>query len=321
MSRLPPLNSLKAFEAAARHKGFIGASEELHVSRGAISRHVKILEEFLGVELFVRHAQGVRLTASGSQLLPVLTEAFGLITKEATRLTASASDLRIICPPGTSIRWLLPKLEDFRNNHPEIRIKLTTDFHAGGGFDPTEADVGFSVTNWSNRARNLEVLTLFPTRLTPMCTPNYVARNGVKSTADLAKCNLLHETKARADWAAWVKAFGPEAVDPNSGQDFPNIDMATKAALMDIGALMGDLVLCREELESGALIAPFPDLVCDSPMGGICLLGERETWTTPKVEAFKSWAYAVAAKDRSAGGSSSLCNDETMTQVSSTTPR
>ncbi|SDZ55351.1 transcriptional regulator, LysR family [Jannaschia faecimaris] len=300
MSKLPPLNALKAFEAAARHEGFVEASEELHVSRGAISRHVKILEEHLGVQLFVRHAQGVALTTAGSQLLPVLTEAFGLIAKEAARLATTASELRVICPPGTSIRWLIPKLEDFRRIHPEIRLKLTTDFYAGSGFDPTEADVGFSVTNWPNRKQDLAILTLFPARLTPMCTADYRVRTSLQTPEDLAKTELLHETKQRADWAAWINAFMLDTVDPTSGHDFPNIDMATKAALMGVGVVMGDLVLCREELESGALIAPFPDMVCDSPLGGVCLLGERDKWSSPKVEAFKSWAYASAAQDLAA---------------------
>jgi LysR family glycine cleavage system transcriptional activator len=88
--RLPPLNALRAFEAAARHDGFIGASDELNVTRGAISRQVKVLEEHLGVALFTRHAQGVRLTAAGRQLQPVLAEAFRSIASEAHRLRSDA---------------------------------------------------------------------------------------------------------------------------------------------------------------------------------------------------------------------------------------
>ena len=118
MRQMPPLNALRAFEAAARHGGFIGASEELNVTRGAISRHVRLLEDHLGVQLFVRLAQGVRLTAAGRQLQPVLTEAFAMIVREADRISSDAAELRIICPPGTSIRWLLPRLEDFRSVTP-----------------------------------------------------------------------------------------------------------------------------------------------------------------------------------------------------------
>ena len=300
MSRLPPLNALRAFEAAARHGGFIGASEELHVTRGAISRHVKLLEDHLGVPLFVRLPQGVRLTEAGERFYPVLTDAFGQIATEADRLTRNAAELRVICPPGTSTRWLLPKLDSFQTAHPEVRLRLTTDFYDDLGFDPIDADVGFSVSNWPNRSPDLEVLTLFPTLLTPACAPGYFREKALTKPEDLAGCTLLHESRSHADWTDWAAAFCPDGVDPKSGQDFPNIDMATKAAVMGVGVVMADLVLCREELETGALVAPFPDLVLPSPMGGVCLLGGRETWHSPKVEAFRSWAYETAEQDRAA---------------------
>lgn len=298
MSRLPPLNALRAFEAAARHGGFVGASEELHVTRGAISRHVKVLEEHLGVPLFVRQAQGVRLTSAGRSLLPVVSEAFGLIARAAERISSDDTELRVICPPGTSIRWLLPRLEDFRAAHPELRLRLTTDFYPDGGFDPVEADVGFSVTNWPSRSKTLESQTLFPIFLTPACAPGYLRERSLYSPEALATCELLHETKTHTDWMAWWDRFRPAGVDPATGQDFPNLDIATKAAVMGVGVVMADLVLCREELEAGLLVAPFPDMVCQSPLGGICLIGGREKWHTPKVASFRSWAYDSAEVDR-----------------------
>lgn len=298
MTQLPPLNSLKAFEAAARHGGYIAASEELHVTRGAISRHVKQLETHLGVQLFERRAQGVRLTNSGRELLTVLTEAFGMISAETQRLSINASELRVICPPGTSIRWLLPKLEGFRTAHPDIDVKLTTDFHSDKGFNPPETDIGFSVTNWPNSARDLEVLTIFPTLLTPACTPDYIDKHALHSPSQLASCNLLHEAKHPLDWREWINQYAPDSMDARSGQDFPNIDMAVKAAVMGLGVVMANLILCREELENGTLVAPFPDMICEASDGGICLLGTSSAWTTPKVEAFRSWVYEVSEKDR-----------------------
>lgn len=300
MARLPPLNALRAFEAAARHRGFVGASEELNVTRGAISRHVKLLEGHLGVQLFERRAQGVRLTPAGTAFLPTVAEAFAMIGRAAEDVSADANELRVVCPPGTSIRWLLPKLEGFREACPEFILRLTTDFYPDGGFDPINADIGFSVSNVSNRSRDLEVQTLFPIRLTPACTPDYRRDKSLTSPAALAGCELLHETRHHADWRTWVDAFRPEGVDPTKGQEFPNIDMATKAAVMGVGVVMADLVLCRDELRSGTLVAPFPDMVCKSPDGGICLVAGRHKWHAPKVEAFRSWAHAIAEADRSA---------------------
>ena len=300
MKRMPPLNALRAFEAAARHGGFIGASDELNVTRGAISRHVKLLEDHLGVELFVRLAQGVRLTTAGRQLQPVLSEAFALILREAERLSSDASELRIICPPGTSIRWLLPRLEDFRRRHPDLQVRLTTDFHSDGGFDPFESDIGFSVANWANRVKPLEMQELFPVLLTPACAPAYMKEKPLTAPNDLTTCNLLHETRNHTDWSDWARDFPEVGIDPAVGQDFPNIDIATKAAVMGIGVVMADLVLCREELGAGTLIAPFPEMVSESPLGGICLIGGTEKWSLPKVKAFRSWAFDSSEADRAA---------------------
>ena len=296
--RLPPLNALRAFEAAARHQGFIGASEELHVTRGAISRQVKLLEDHLGVLLFTRQPKGVKLTAAGKQLLPVLSEAFKQIKQGAEQVTSSASDLRVICPPATSIRWLIPRLENFRRRHPEIRVRLTTDFYGDIGFDSSEYDIGFSVENWPNRSDGIKIQTLFPVLLTPACSPDLLnSGEPIVSPNDISKYTLLHETPSRLDWAAWVEDYNPEGINPDSGEDFPNLDIAAKAAVMGTGFVMADLLLCREELEAGLLIAPFNDLITESPFGGICILGVSEKWNEPKVEAFRTWTLEVAKND------------------------
>ena len=300
MARLPPLNALRAFEAAARHRGFVGASEELNVTRGAISRHVKLLEDHLGVQLFERLAQGVRLTPAGTALLPTVSEAFRMIRHASEEVSADANELRVVCPPGTSIRWLLPKVEAFREAYPAFKLHLTTDFYPDSGFDPINADIGFSISNFPARSHDLEVQTLFPILITPACSPDYRRDKSLTSPEALAVCELLHETKSHADWRTWIDAFRPIGVDPADGQEFPNIDIATKAAVMGVGVVMADLVLCRDELQSGTLVAPFPDMVCKSPDGGICLLAGRHKWHSPKVEAFRSWAWEIAEADRSA---------------------
>ena len=299
--RPPPPNALRAFEAAARHGGFIAAAEELHVTRGAVSRHVKLLEEHLGVALFHRQAQGVTLTAAGRQLGAVLSEAFGTIQREVERIAADASVLRVLCPPATSIRWLIPRLDGFRRQHPEIRLQLTTDFHNDRGFAPNAYDIGFSVANWPNRTRNVVTETLFPVLLTPACAPRLLeGRAPLRDPAELAGFRLLHETADHDDWTDWLRAFAVPGVDPDAGDDFPNLDMATKAAVMGAGMVMADLVLNREELDTGALVAPFADRICESPMGGVCLIAARDKWDEPKVRAFRTWAGAHAAEETAA---------------------
>jgi DNA-binding transcriptional LysR family regulator len=294
--RLPPLNALRAFEAAARHGGFVGAAEELHVTRGAVSRHVKGLEADLGVALFVRKAQGVRLTAAGARLLPILTEAFGRMSAELTRIRMDARDLRVLCPPATSIRWLLPRMQTFRQAHPDLRLRLTTDFHGEGGFDDSSYDIAFSLEHWPGRPEEVACQPLFPVRLTPACSPTLLERVGpLDGPGDLAGLDLLHETAARLDWTAWVEAHGlASAIDAGTGPVFPNLDMAMRAAIMGLGVVMADLVLCREELESGLLVTPFPDLLCEGTFGDICLLARSDRWHEPAIARFRTWAAGIA---------------------------
>lgn len=296
--RLPPLNALRAFEAAARHGGFVGAAGELHVTRGAISRQVRLLEDHLGTPLFRRHGKGVELTEAGRRLLPVLTDSFGRILDESRRIAAGTDDLRIICPPATSIRWLIPRLEGFRRRHPDIRVRLTTDFHGDFGFDPHAHDLGFSVTNWPNRARDLEVQPFLPVRLTPACAPALLSGDPpLARPADLARHTLLHETPRHTDWRTWLEAFPVPGVDPDTGDEFTNLDMATKAAVMGTGVVMADLALNRDELLAGTLVRPFPGMVAPAPTGDICLIGARERWNDPRVAAFRAWVAETARSE------------------------
>ena len=296
--QLPPPNALRAFEAAARHNGYVGASEELHVTRGAISRHVKLLEEHLGVALFRRHPKGVELTEAGRRLLPVVSDAFGRITREVERITSAASDLRIICPPATSIRWLIPRLDDFRQNHPDIHIRLTTDFYGGSGFDMAEYDLGFSIGSAKDRGPEISVQTLFPMLVAPACAPSLMhGPHALRDPGDLAGVTLLHDTPKRLDWANWIEAVEIDGLDPSEGDEFPNLDMSTKAAAMGAGVIIADLVLCGEELANGALVLPFPDLTIPSISKDVCLIGPSDRWGSPKVRAFRDWAQAEAQKD------------------------
>lgn len=288
MMRLPPLNALRAFEAAARHEGFIAAADELFVTRGAISRQVKILEDHIGVQLFHRNARGVELTAAGQRLYPVLTGAFAMMQREVEQIAADASELRVICPPTLSIRWLLPQLEQFRAAHPEIKLQLTTDFYSSKGFRGAEYDLGISVENRVGRPPDIEVLPLFEMVLAPACAPSLLPALA-DGPAALAGQRLLHESPRRFDWATWVQHFGVEQVDPASGEAFPNLDMATRAAVIGAGVVMADLVLCHEELARGDLVLPFPEMTCGTPDGAYALIGERQKWNDPKVAAFRDW--------------------------------
>jgi LysR family glycine cleavage system transcriptional activator len=296
--KLPPLNALRAFEAAARHGGFTGAADELCVTRGAISRHVKLLEEHLGVALFRRLPQGIELTEQGRRFLPILTNAFDSISQGARSISSDRLDLRIICPPTLSIRWLIPKLGQFRARYSDIRVRLTTEFFGWDDFQSGAFDLGFSVEHFGQRPAEIEVLPMFPMLIVPACAPVLMEDpTALSKPEDLANFTLLHEDPDRHDWTSWLKAFGVKGVDPHSGEVFPNLDMAVKAAVMGLGVVMGDIVLTRNEFETGQLVMPFENLRCETDWGKFCLVGLSDRWRDPKIEAFRSWVAEVAAKD------------------------
>lgn len=304
--KLPPLNALRAFEAAARHGGYIDAADELFVTRGAISRHVKLLEDHLGVTLFRRNHRGVELTTAGQRLLPVLSDAFETIARETGRLAETGADLRIICPPTLSIRWLLPRLEQFRQEHPKIRVNVTTCFYGAKGFDEDEFDLGISVEHKPGRAGNIVVQPLFPMTITPACAPALMADGALSKPEDMRNFTLLHENPNHGDWTTWVRKFNMDMIDPGSGDAFPNLDMAVKAAVIGAGIVMADVHLCREELDRGDLVLPFSQMSCSTPDGDYALIGPREKWDEPKVRAFRTWLEQVAQPDLPSGISGPL---------------
>jgi LysR family glycine cleavage system transcriptional activator len=299
--RLPPLNALRAFEAAARHGGYIDAADELHVTRGAISRHVKLLEDHLGVMLFHRGTRGVELTRAGTTLLPVLTDAFRRIADGAARV-AERPEIRVICPPATSIRWLLPRLPAFRAAHPEVRLSITTDFYGDRSFDGVDYDLGFGCElPTRGRPADIRLEPLFPVVICPACAPSLLAERGpVERPADLARIPILRETSSAGDWADWQAVYRVPGLNIDKGDVFPNFDLVVKAAVMGAGMILADSVLCREELTNGSLVLPFPEMRHEMAWGWISLMGTSKRWDDPPVTAFRSWLAAEAEADRRA---------------------
>lgn len=295
--RLPNLNALRAFEAAARHGGFVGAADELHVTRAAISRHIRLLEADLGVALFQRHARGVALSPAGEALLRDLTPAFRQMQRATDRARADAAELRILCPPATSIRWLIPRLERFRTAHPEIQLRLTTAFYDQGGLEGSGCDIGFSLMNWPGGRGDLERIALFPVELCPAVAPSLLKSRPLRRVEDLARYQLLHETAAHRDWREWQAIFAVPGLDETRGDEFPNLDMAVTAAVVGQGAVMSDRVLCDAELSSGALIRPFPELSLRSALGDVCLVLPAGWRASSTMRLFTEWACDEARRD------------------------
>jgi LysR family glycine cleavage system transcriptional activator len=295
--RLPPLNALRAFEAAARHQSIVRAADELCVTQGAVSRHVKLLEEDLGIRLFRRLPRGIELTEQGRSLLPILSDAFESIAIGARQVASAKRDLKIISPPSFSIRWLIPRLESFRERFPDIQIRLTTAMYDWDEFYGGDFDLAFDCGNPA-RPDGFEAVTILPELLTPVCAPEILdAGPLLERPEDLAAFELLHSTPDRRDWTVWLEAYGVKGVNPMSGEVFPNLDMAIKAAVMGRGMVIGDMVLIQDELETRKLVRPLHDLTLTTGWQGYCLVGPAGCWDDHRVSAFKSWLLEIAAED------------------------
>ncbi|WP_292121786.1 LysR substrate-binding domain-containing protein [Mesorhizobium sp.] len=294
--RLPSLNALRAFEAAARHRSFARAAEELCVTEGAISRHVKLLETALQVELFRRLPRGLVLTDAGRNFQPILEAAFESIAEGARDLQRQPRHLKVICPPTFSIRWLLPRLDRFKQQWPAIDVRLTTapfdwEIFFGGEFD-LAFDCGYP-----NRPKDIEAVLVLQSLCTPVCSPRLLERGvPLTSPADLVHHNLLHETPDRHDWRVWAGRFAPNLLDLNSGEVLPTADMAYRAAAMGQGIAIGDLSVLHEEIASGALVQPFKDMqVCDNTEA-YHLCARRDCWADPRIATFHKWVLDEANK-------------------------
>ena len=294
--RLPPLNALRAFEAAARHQSMARAADELCVTQGAVSRHVKLLEEDLGVTLFRRLARGIELTEQGRRFLPVLTDAFESIAVGARQVAAAKRDLRIVCPPSFSIRWLIPRLEGFRARFPDIQVRLTTSGSEWEEFNRGDFDIGFDCGEM-DLPSGIESVLIVPELITPVCAPALLEGGPrLETPADLAAFRLLHTTRDHRDWKVWLEAYGVTGVDPLIGEAFPILDMAVRAAVMGQGIAIGDVSLIREELETGKLVRPFPELTLTTDWEGYSLFGPAGCWDDPRIAAFKDWLLEAAAE-------------------------
>lgn len=290
--RLPSLNALRAFEAAARHQSFARAAAELHVTEGAVSRHIKLLEEELALPLFIRRPRKVELTEHGRKLLPVLTRAFKSIANGFAEVAAEGPKLRLLSQPSFSIRWLIPRLDRFREGHPGITINITTGLYewpqaVGGGYDLVFGNGPQCPEGW-------EAMMIAPAAMTPVASPRLLKGRAIASPADLRQFNLLHTTPDRSDWKIWIAHFAADQVDPMSGETFPVLDMAIQAAVLGQGIAMGDLAVLGDELKSGKLVCPLPDLVLSRDSESYYVYGPSASWKKPRVAAFRKWLEEVA---------------------------
>jgi LysR family transcriptional regulator, glycine cleavage system transcriptional activator len=254
---LPPLNWLRAFEAAARHLSFTHAAQELNLTQAAISKQVKLLELQLRQQLFVRLPRGLALTKSGEAFVPKVRDAFERLhlgTQEVFGRQRGAV-LTVRCAISFAVNWLAPRLPDFMARHPEAKIRLVSSvWGESDDASPFDVDIQYGTGNW----RNVTCHRLTYERLQPLCAPALLTGNGaLRTPADLGRHTLLHVIGYQQGWATWLNAAGVGQVDPGGGLQCDTSLMAYALAAHGAGVALGRASLVGNDLSSGRLVAPF----------------------------------------------------------------
>lgn len=284
-----PLNALRAFEASARHLSFTKAAIELCVTQAAISHQVKGLEERLGVELFRRLPRGLALTDEGRSLLPTLRESFDRIAGLLERFeTGRPVEVLNVGAVGTfALGWLLPRLAGFRQAHPQVDLRLTTNNNrvdlAAEGLDYA---LRFGGGAWHGTA----ALRLFEAPMTPVCAP--VTASMLKQPSDLSEQTLLRSYRAD-EWTLWSEAAGIEPLQARGPVFDTSIALAEVAAAGEGVALVPALLFSRY-FDDGRLVRPFPVAVS---LGSYWLTWLQSRSLTPAMLAFRDWLADESRKE------------------------
>ncbi|MFH7586200.1 transcriptional regulator GcvA [Oceanimonas smirnovii] len=297
--RLPPLNALKAFEAAARNLSFTRAAEELFVTQAAISHQIKALEEFLGIKLFRRRNRSLLLTEEGQSYFLEIKDIFTGISDATERLLARSAKgaLTVSLQPSFAIQWLVPKLVRFSEAHPDIDVRIkAVDLDEGSLTDDVDVAIYYGKGHWPG----LRADKLHAEYLIPVCSPMLLmGTRPLKTPEDLTRHTLLHDT-SRRDWKAWFKQLDIPAANVNQGPIFSHSSMVIQAAIHGQGVALGHSVLTQPEIDAGRLVCPFEQVLMSK--NAYYLVSHEAQANLGKIAAFRDWMLALVSKEEKQKG-------------------
>jgi len=289
--RLPQLNALKAFEAAARHVSFTRAAEELCVTQGAVSHQVKALEAELGVKLFNRERQRLLITDSGREYLAVVRDALDRIAMGTERLMQreSSGALTVSTSPDFAAKWLVHRLGRFAEAHPGIDLRISATMHH---VDFAREDVDIAVRHGDGRWPGLHATRLCTEHLFAVCSPG--VGSGLRRPSDVLKLPLLH-LDDRTTWSEWLEAAGVTGADAVHGPVLNRASMLIDAAVDGQGIALARTTLAAWDLINKRLVRPFPvALPLSKSYWIVC---PKATASQPKLTAFRDWLLAEASEE------------------------
>ena len=291
--RLPSLNALRAFWAAAKHRSFAAAADELHVTASAVSLQIRQLEEELDMKLFERTPKGLALTAEGNRLLPGINQAFDSLRGSIAALDDKpphAASLTISVAPSFATKWLLPRLGAFLDRNPGIEVDVKADIELS---DFAKDGIDLAIRYGAGNYPGLAVELLLRDRMFPVCSPELLMRHGQRNPDKVfSAAALLHDASADRDpsvpsWKMWLKAAGLDEIDWRKGPRFNQTALALDAALAGLGIALAPAVLIEADLAAGRLVR----LASDELLGDFAyyIVHPSEKARAPAMQAFKAW--------------------------------
>ena len=300
LRHIPGLQSLKAFDASARHLNFTRAAQELHVTPAAVSHQIKELEEALGVTLFQRTSRHMQLTRQGQILEPAVSDALEGLTRALQRIRQSDNPMRVqvTASPSIAAKWLVPRLDRFLDSVPgaDVRIDVSSD---PLDFDREDIDVAIRFGDGVYPGLNVE--KLFHDTLFPVCSPELLkGAKRLREPRDLLQFTLIHmDWEAQGavwpNWRMWMKAAGVKDFNDSRGLHFSQTSLAIQAAIDGHGVALGDSTLVGDDLAAGRLVKPFELSLRSPAQFAYHLITRRDTADRPMTKAFRNWILAEAA--------------------------
>jgi LysR family glycine cleavage system transcriptional activator len=295
--RLPPLNALRAFEAAGRHLNFSRAADELSVTPGAVSQQIQNLEDYVGASLFKRTPRGLLLTDSAQTALPALREAFDRLSEAASLLTAAVDGRRLTltAAPSFAAKWLVPRLGRFEAAHPQVDVWLSADMDL---VDFAAGEIDLAIRYGAGPYPGLEAVRLMQETVIPVIAPELLASNPLNEPRDLARHVLLHDGSPDADdscpdWSMWLAARAVKGVDGTRGPRFNQSSLVIEAAAGGRGVALAKRTLAQDDLDAGRLVVPMQ--IATSVDFAYYVVHPKAKGRLPQVKAFVAWIIAEAA--------------------------
>lgn len=290
--QLPPLGSIRFFEATARLLSVKLAAEELHVTPGAVTQQVHKLEEFLGCALFERRSRALSLTEAGRTYFAACQESLGVLDRATSKITASRQVILVSCTPTFAAQWLVPRLQQFLGTAPEVDVHVSTTHRK---VDLAREGVHFAVRHGLGSYPGLVSRLLLDDDLIPVCGPRLIAPRRSAAQADITSERLLHDSR-RDDWQLWAQAAGMQELDANQGVVFVDSNATIEAAVAGHGVALVRRSLVETELASRRLIA-----IKAPPLRATLayyLVYREQTLEQPAMRKFFDWITWLASTRR-----------------------